>query len=96
MDGEKKIDDFEILVETIDIEKIKQLVRLRNAELLMAIYIFELLKGFNKIPTKKQRTALARVMIKKGFTHRKVIKLTGISRSSYYRLKQGIENANDR
>ena len=88
----KKYDDFEILVETIDVEKIRQLLRLRNPELLLSVYIFELLKGFNRIPTKKQRTALAKAMIRRKLSHRKIIKMTGISRSSYYRLKQGIEN----
>lgn len=79
----------EYIYERIDPELIRQIAALDDEaiKLSVAAMVCEWMKGARIIPTKQHKVRFASALKEKGVEMRRVCELTGISKSTYYRLE---------
>jgi len=89
------LDEFK---ENINIDKIKNIVNCddfskEDKVSLISYLIFKEIEGIIFMTPKiKHHTEYARVLIKYGINEKEVLEKAGVSATTYYRIKKGLEN----
>lgn len=81
---------FEYLENEIDPQLIRELAKLSDeaVKLSIATLICSIAGGMKELPTKAPKIAYAKRLLEKGIERKRIIRLTGISEATYYRLKR--------
>ena len=80
--------EYDYIFDRIDPALVRSFARLADEALRLTIYAYfcDLAQGSARIPRRKAKIKMAEILIKQGKSFKKVVELTGIGRSTFYRL----------
>lgn len=80
--------EYDYILDRIDPALVRSFARLDDEALKLTLYVYfcDLVQGSARIPKKKAKTKMAEVLIRQGKNLKKVAELTGIGRTTFYRL----------
>ena len=92
--GEKSINavdygrEYDYIFDRIDPVLVRSFAKLNDEALKLTLYAYfcDLAQGSARIPKKKAKTKIAEILIRQGKNFKKVAELTGIGRSTFYKL----------
>ncbi|OCR99236.1 hypothetical protein A9K75_07880 [Campylobacter fetus subsp. testudinum] len=86
----KLVSNFSILKDRINPSLIRKISELDDSSLqmILSVYLCDLIGGLKQLPTKMHRIELAKELIKAEVSKDGVIKLCGISKAAYFKLKK--------
>lgn len=81
---------MDYIYDKIDVSLVRELAKLDDEALKLGIYVIicELTQGFKRVPAKRHKIKLAMCLIEKNVDFRRIKELTGISKTTYYKLKK--------
>lgn len=80
--------EYDYIFDRIDPLLVRSFAKLNDEALKLTLYAYfcDLAQGSARIPKKKAKTKMAEILIRQGKNFKKVAELTGIGRSTFYKL----------